>query len=211
MSDILTLVTIGISAFVATNIDDIFILMIFFSTCSFSFPVRQVVLGQYIGIGLLVAISALGSFIPLVVPLQIIALLGLVPIAIGVKKLIQVVRKKDEASDPMQTVQEKNSRKKNSRKKNRLYLSFLTVAAVTFSNGGDNIGVYVPMFAQYNTASQFTTLVAVLMIMTAVWCAVAYYLVNHPLIASRIRRVGHIVLPLVLIGIGIYILAGSFV
>ena len=72
-------------------------------------------------------------------------------------------------------------------------LSFLTVAAVTFSNGGDNIGVYVPMFAQYNTASQFTTLVAVLMIMTAVWCAVAYYLVNHPLIASRIRRVGHIV------------------
>ena len=206
MSDILTLVTIGISAFVATNIDDIFILMIFFSTCSFSFPVRQVVLGQYIGIGLLVAISALGSFIPLVVPLQIIALLGLVPIAIGVKKLIQVVRKKDEASDPMQTVQEKNSRKKN-----RLYLSFLTVAAVTFSNGGDNIGVYAPMFAKYNTASQFTTLVAVLMIMTAVWCAVAYYLVNHPLIASRIRRVGHIVLPLVLIGIGIYILAGSFV
>jgi cadmium resistance protein CadD (predicted permease) len=206
MSDILTLVTIGISAFVATNIDDIFILMIFFSTSSLSFPVRQVVLGQYIGIGLLVAISALGSFIPLVVPLQLIALLGLVPIAIGVKKLIQVVRKKDEASDPMQTVQEKNSRKKN-----RPYLSFLTVAVVTFSNGGDNIGVYVPMFAQYNTASQFTTLVAVLMIMTAVWCAVAYYLVNHPLIASRIRRVGHIVLPLVLIGIGIYILAGSFV
>ncbi|MGB7633666.1 MAG: cadmium resistance transporter, partial [Nitrososphaeraceae archaeon] len=148
MSDILTLVTIGISAFVATNIDDIFILMIFFSTSSLSFPVRQVVLGQYIGIGLLVAISALGSFIPLVVPLQLIALLGLVPIAIGVKKLIQVVRKKDEASDPMQTVQEKNSRKKN-----RSYLSFLTVAAVTFSNGGDNIGVYVPMFAQYNTAS----------------------------------------------------------
>jgi len=118
MSDILTLVTIGISAFVATNIDDIFILMIFFSTSSLSFPVRQVVLGQYIGIGLLVAISALGSFIPLVVPLQLIALLGLVPIAIGVKKLIQVVRKKDEASVPMQTVQEKNSRKKNSRKKN---------------------------------------------------------------------------------------------
>jgi cadmium resistance protein CadD (predicted permease) len=206
MSDILTLVTIGISAFVATNIDDIFILMIFFSTSSLSFPIRQVVLGQYIGIGLLVAISALGSFIPLVVPLQLIALLGLVPIAIGVKKLIQVVRKKDEASDPMQTVQEKNSRKEN-----RSYLSFLTVAAVTFSNGGDNIGVYVPMFAQYNTTSQFTTLVVVLMIMTAVWCAVAYYLVNHPLIASRIRRVGNIVLPLVLIGIGIYILAGSFV
>jgi cadmium resistance protein CadD (predicted permease) len=85
-----------------------------------------------------------------------------------------------------------------------------TVAAVTFSNGGDNIGVYTPMFAQYNSASQITTLVTVLMIMTAVWCAAAYYLVNHPLIASRIRRVGHIILPFVLIALGIYILAEFF-
>lgn len=76
---------------------------------------------------------------------------------------------------------------------------------MTFSNAGDNIGVYTPMFA-----SQITKLVTVLMIMTAVWCAVAYYLVNHPLIASRIRRVGRVILPFVLIVLGIYILAESF-
>ena len=39
--------------------------------------------------------------------------------------------------------------------------------------------------------------------MTAIWCIAPYYLVNHPLIASRIRHIGHIVLPFVIIGLGI--------
>lgn len=100
MSDILGLVTIGISAFIATNIDDIFILMLFFapysSSLSSTIPARQVIVGQYLGIGLLVGISALGSFLPLVVPQYVIGLLGIAPIAIGVKKLIYVLRKEDE-------------------------------------------------------------------------------------------------------------------
>ena len=54
MVDIIGLVAIGVAALVATNIDDIFVLMIFFS--SLAYPVRQIVLGQYIGIGLLIAI-----------------------------------------------------------------------------------------------------------------------------------------------------------
>jgi cadmium resistance protein CadD (predicted permease) len=200
MTDLISLVSLGVSVFIATNIDDIFILMMFFSGSSF--PVRQIVLGQYVGMGLLIGISVIGSLIPLLIPLQFIGLLGLVPIAIGIKKLIQVVREKDNTSDPIQTIQAKNPRNKH-----RSYLSFLTVTVVTFSNGGDNIGVYVPLFAQYSTASQVTILVAVFMAMTAVWCTVAYYLVNHPLIASRIRRIGHIILPFVLIGLGIYILS----
>jgi cadmium resistance protein CadD (predicted permease) len=59
MTDIMSVIAIGVAAFAATNIDDIFVLMMLFSS-SLTFPVRQVVLGQYIGIGLLVAISALG-------------------------------------------------------------------------------------------------------------------------------------------------------
>jgi cadmium resistance protein CadD (predicted permease) len=77
MIDIISLVAIGVAAFVATNIDDIFVLMIFFS--SLAYPVRQIVLGQYIGIGLLVAIGVLGSLIALVVPTYVIGLLGIVP------------------------------------------------------------------------------------------------------------------------------------
>lgn len=62
--------------------------MIFFS--SPNFLARNVVVGQYLGIGLLVAISTLGSLIALVVPSFIIGLLELAPIAIGIKKLLEL-------------------------------------------------------------------------------------------------------------------------
>lgn len=198
MIDILGLVTIGVAAFVATDIDDIFVLMMFFS--SLTFPVRQVVLGQFIGIGLLIAISALGSLISLVVPTYIIGLMGIIPIVIGIKNLVEI-RKKDKSLS-RQAVQNK--------KKNRSYFSFLSVAAITFSNGGDNIGVYVPLFSKYNTVSQITTLTAVFIAMTAVWCISSYYFMNHPLVASKIRHIGSIILPFVLIGLGIYILTEPF-
>ena len=206
----MSLITIGVSAFVATNIDDIFVLMMFFSSSYSSpmaFPVRQIVLGQYIGIGLLIAISSLGSLISLEVPPYIIGLLGIVPIAIGTRRLVQIIIKRDKTSAPPSMDAAKES---NNRKSNKQYLPFLAVAAVTFSNGGDNIGVYTPMFAQYNSVSQVTTLIVVFMLMTAVWCIAAYYLVNYPLVASRIRRIGHVVMPFVLIGLGIYILAQAF-
>lgn len=196
MLDLLGLVAIGIAAFVATNIDDIFILMMFFS--SLTFPVRQVILGQFIGIILLIAISALGSLIALVVPTYVIGLMGIAPMAIGIKNLIQV-RKKD--NSPSRQVVEY---------KDRSSLSFLAVATVTFSNGGDNIGVYVPLFSKYDSLSQITTLTAVFIAMTAVWCITSYYFVNHPLVASKIRHIGNIILPFVLIGLGIYILTESF-
>jgi len=198
MIDVLGLVALGVAAFAATNIDDIFVLMIFFS--SLSFPVHHIILGQYLGIGLLIAISAVGSLISLVVPTYVIGLMGIVPIIIGVKHLIEIRRKDNSPS--RQVIQNK---------RNRSYLSFLSVAAVTFSNGGDNIGVYVPLFSKYNTVAQISVLVSIFMIMTAVWCAVAYYFVNHPLIASRIRHIGNIVLPFVLIGLGTFIFAESFI
>ena len=80
---------------------------------------------------------------------------------------------------------------------------------MTFSNGGDNIGVYTPLFAKYNTTGEITVLVAVFMAMTALWCISAYYLVNHPLVASKIRHIG-LILPFILIGLGVYVLTESF-
>jgi hypothetical protein len=61
----------------------------------------------------------------------------------------------------------------------------MAVAAVIFSNGGDNIGVYTPLFAKYNSAITVIWVVIIFMAMTAIWCIAAYYLVNHPLVASK--------------------------
>ena len=88
------------------------------------FPVKQIVLGQYVGIGLLIAISALGSLIALVVPPYIIGILGIVPIAIGTKRLVQIIKREDQISHPhIHAPKESNSRRK------KQYLPFLAVAA----------------------------------------------------------------------------------
>ncbi len=200
MTDFLALVGIGVSAFIATNIDDIFVLMLFFS--SPKFHKFQVVVGQYLGIGLLVVIGALGSLLALVVPQQIIGLLGLVPISIGIIRLVQL--RKHESS-----VQEHVNEQMTSKWHN--HLSMLTVAAVTFSNGGDNIGIYTPLFAKYSSASEVIFISIIFMVMTAVWCIVAYYLVSHPVIATRLHNTGHKLFPFILIGLGIYILTSGFV
>jgi cadmium resistance protein CadD (predicted permease) len=52
---IFEVIGIGIGAFVATNIDDMFILMIFFAKRNF--PTSQIILGQYVGMGLLLGVS----------------------------------------------------------------------------------------------------------------------------------------------------------
>jgi cadmium resistance protein CadD (predicted permease) len=199
LADFVSLIGIGAAAFVATNINDIFVLMMFFSALSI-LP-RHVVLGQYLGIGLLVPISAVGSLLSVVVPPTIIWLMGVLPIAIGIKKLLEVRREKKKNEVPKQSLQSASYSSS---------LSFLSVAAVTFANGGDNIGVYTPLFATNSGISEIITLSTVFMAMTAIWCASAYFLVNHPLVASRIRRIGHMILPFILIGLGIFILAEAF-
>ena len=104
-----------------------------------------------------------------------------------------------------------NENSKHAIKDNKNNLAFAAVAAVTFSNGGGaTISVFIHHSAKYNSANTVISLTLVFLAMTAIWCMVAYYLVNHPLVA-KIRHTGHIVLPFVFIGLGIYILAKSFI
>src|SRR4029079_11839975 len=157
----------------------------------------QIVIGQYLGIGLLVVIGMLGSLLALVVPHYIIGLLGLIPISIGIIKLVKLRMNNNSISE--ETIPASRW----------THLPMLTVAAVTFSNGGDNIGIYTPLFAKYISAGEVIFISIIFMIMTGFWCVIAYYLVRHPLVASRIRKTGHITFPCVLIGLGIYILISS--
>jgi cadmium resistance protein CadD (predicted permease) len=95
--DFSLLVGVGIAAFVSTNIDDLLILMAFFATPRF--PPFQIVLGQYIGMRSLIAVCLLGLLIALVVPRNLIGLIGLFPIAIGIKELLELHTKSNDDDD----------------------------------------------------------------------------------------------------------------
>jgi cadmium resistance protein CadD (predicted permease) len=87
----------------------------------------------------------------------------------------------------------------------------LAVAAITFANGGDNIGVYVPVFAAAGTGG-LVVFATVFLALVAVWCAAGRFFATRPIIARALSRWGHIVLPVVLIAIGLLILieGGAF-
>jgi cadmium resistance protein CadD (predicted permease) len=195
MLDLFSLFWIGIAAFIASNLDDTFILILLFS--SLSFQTRYIIIGQSLGIGVLIMISALGALSVLALPPFLIALMGLIPIALGVKRLVEHQKR----------ITSKNKTSQDN--KGQGLIPFLTVSGITISNGGDDIGVFTPLFAKYNTVAEITTLVTIFMAMTLVWCILTYYFVNHPLIVTRIQRFGNIITPFVLIGLGLYILADA--
>lgn len=172
----------GAAAFAATNVDDLLLLIAFFAAGTYR--ARDVVLGQYAGIGLLFAASAAASLVSLVIPASHLSLLGLLPVLIGLKQLFR----KDA---PEKTVPATSD--------------LLSVAAVTVANGGDNIGVYTPLLAT-SSAQAICAMGAVFAAMTALWCLAARWLVQHPAAAASIRRYGPKAMPFVLIGIGVFIL-----
>ena len=85
------------------------------------------------------------------------------------------------------------------------------VAFVTFANGGDNIGVYVPVFATAGLGGMAAYL-TVFLVLVAIWCLAGRYLATRQVVAKILARWGHIVLPAVLIAIGLLILieGGAF-
>jgi cadmium resistance protein CadD (predicted permease) len=193
MTDFVSLLATGVTAFVASNIDDTFVLILLFSTPGLL--VRNIILGQFLGIGVLVLISSFAAFLALAVPLFVIGLMGFIPIILGIKRLLEL--------------QEAPIKKKEILKTD--HLSILFVSAVTISNGGDDIGVFTPLFAKYNTPAEVTILVILLMVVTGLWCVSTFYFIKHPFVVSRVKYFTRIITPFALIGIGVYIILDSFV
>ncbi|MDZ8087529.1 MAG: cadmium resistance transporter [Nostoc sp. DedQUE12b] len=206
MSQLGTAFSEGIIAFIATNIDDIIILLIFFSQVDVNFRRRYILLGQYLGFTAIIIASLPGFFGGLVVQREWIGLLGLLPIAIGIQQLI--FRKEETI-----TVQTVSSDFRQSTPTNPV-LSFLLsilhpqtykVAAVTIANGGDNISIYIPLFAGHDLAS-LGVILSIFFIMVGVWCAIAYCFSRQPSIANILSRYGKAAVPFVLIGLGMFIM-----
>jgi len=191
-------ITLGIVAFTATNIGDLFVLVMFFSNSSFS--IKQIVTGQYIGVSSLIAISAVSYFAAFILPSAWIRLMGVFPIIIGIKNLVK--RKTRATPIAYKIAPTGESQPKIVRHPGH---NILSVAIVSFADGGDNIAVYVPLFAS-SSLSQLAILLTVFLIMIGVWCMAAYCLLRNKIAGERIRKYGHILFPFVLIGLGLLIL-----
>jgi cadmium resistance transport/sequestration family protein len=193
----------GVASFIATNIDDLAILTLLFARTTFQ-P-RHIVGGQYVGFLGLVLASIPGYFGGIFLPRPWLGWLGLLPIAIGIYYIV----KKDSDEETIQVVPLQESLGKG----RSFFFSSLSpqtyqVAAITLANGGDNIGIYVPLFAS-STLISLGIILCVFGAMIGVWCSLAYQLARHPWVAQTLTRYGNQVVPYVLIGLGIFIFVDS--
>lgn len=194
--------TLGVAVvvFASTNVDDVFLLAAFFADPHLR--ARSVVLGQFVGIGALVAASAAAAWASLAVPDGYPALLGVVPLALGLWKLSALRATHAHADVAAADVQATEARAER-----RTHSQVLAVAGVTVANGGDNLGVYIPLFAR--EPRLIPLYVGVFAVMTSLWCLLGYRLVRNRVIGDRLRRYGHVTLPVVLIALGLWILSGA--
>ena len=203
MEWIIGTVAIAVTAFTATNIDDILILTIFFAQVNSEFRPRHILIGQYLGFGLILLASLPGYLGGLVIDHKWLGLLGILPIAIGIKQLI-LSKDKDEIT--VQTCAIANQKSPN--KSPIIAPQTYHVAAVTLANGGDNIGIYIPLFANTNAITLSIT-IATFLILITVWCYVAQSISSNPAIAKFLSEYSNAIVPFVLIALGIYILYES--
>ena len=188
---------IGIVLFASANVDDLFVLAAFFADKKMRR--LSIVVGQYLGFGALVLICASAALSALAVPEGWVALVGVLPLFLGVKKLLALRNKK--------AAEHRGGKKEEKHRKRVARSQVLAVAGVAIANGSDDFGIYVPLFAA--DLGAIPTYALTFAVMVAVWCGLSYLLVNNKVLGDRIRRYGHLILPIVLIALGVYILSGA--
>src|SRR5260370_33037225 len=119
----------SIIEFAAANIGDLIVLMLFFADQRFQ-P-WQVVLGQYLGVSAVIGLCLLGAGPASHLPHMLIRALGIVPIAVGLHKLL---------SRPMDEEQKRVPRKSSSAAKD------FAVAGISFADCSDDLGGFTPRY-----------------------------------------------------------------
>lgn len=180
ITSVLAATVAGVTTFAATNTDDLLLLTIFFAR---GVPLRRVATGQYLGLAVIVTMSLTGFWAARAIPAHWFRLLGLLPLAIGLKHLLQA--SKAGVQPP------------------RNY-SVLSIAAITFINGADNVGIYVPFFA---VGSRYLGLILIIYAaLVPVWCLLGKWLGQRPIILRSVDRYGHWIVPAIFAAVGLYVL-----
>jgi cadmium resistance protein CadD (predicted permease) len=180
----------AVGLFAGTNIDDMVVLAVLnASSRADGRPRRwQIWVGQYLGVAVLVVISLLAAVGLTLVSESWIWLLGLIPLGLGIRKLVialRATRSGDSVSPAVVT-------------------GLAGVVGLTVANGGDNIAAYTPVFRTIGPGG-IIVILGVFVIGVALWCLIGAWLVSHHGIAEAIRRWGQWIVPAVYILIGLSI------
>ena len=194
MLDMQTVLLSAIVVFISTSIDDLVLLILFHSQATTRVQRISILVGQILGIGVLVGISLVGSYLASrMLEGWVIGLLGFIPIMLGIKAMLGRQEKKEESV--------------NAGRKSLL----ATVTLVTIASGGDNLGIYIPWFATLDGAYLGLTML-VFLVFTLIFWSLGYLLANQSHIKTLLSRFSAVLVPVVFLLLGLVILSenGTF-
>ena len=177
-----------IMAFVATNIDDLFINMLLFMTGD-SRKQDSVIAGKFMGTALLLTISLAGASGLQLMAGEYLWLLGFMPIALGIKEIVSL-KKGGNPADSHDIVSGHSP---------------VNIMLVTLASGADNIGVYIPLLAGCDRWKTAITAV-IFFAMTGLWCVLGKKLAHLPALKNSIEKYRPVLVPVVYIALGLYII-----
>jgi cadmium resistance protein CadD (predicted permease) len=138
-----------------------------------------------LGFTAIIVVSLIAALAALAIPHRWIRLLGILPLALGIKDLFRVHQMKTQHPSA-------NS------------LGVLSIAFVTISNGADNIGVYVPFF--FFARRYLWLILTTYATLIGLWCLFGRWMGNRSIILRLVDRWAEKAVPVVFIFLGIILL-----
>jgi cadmium resistance protein CadD (predicted permease) len=184
------LAVVAAGAFAATNLDNLLILMALLARPGQSFG--SVVAGVAVSVGAILALCVVGALVAELAPRRGLELLGLIPIALGIRELVRQGGARDEAA----------------RSSAGSRLSVFAIAMLMFTNSADTFAVLAPLFAETRPGLLPVAALAVVGV-ALVGCAIAQRLATSERLGPPLQRIAPRLTPFVLIAVGVYVLSNT--
>jgi cadmium resistance protein CadD (predicted permease) len=204
---------VAAAAFVGTNVDNCVVTMAMVAGAPLE-RAHRIAAGQVFGFALLVAVAAAAAALLFEFSAAAVGLLGLVPLAIGVRGLVVLRRAHPaDATDEAPAPRRRWGRRRPSRgpEQRAVGRSFTAAALVTIAAGGDNLAVYIPLF-RVGGAANLGAIAAVFVVgeVAVTWLVLTGG--RHPRARGVMLRIGHLAVPVLLCCVGVLVMvhAGTF-
>jgi cadmium resistance protein CadD (predicted permease) len=204
---------VAAAAFVGTNVDNTVVATAMVAGAPLE-RARRIAAGQVVGFLVLVLVAVAAALLLFEFSSAVVGLLGLVPLAIGVRGLVGLARRHPEAATGCEATPARRTQRRRRRRHpedRAVGRSFTAAALVTIAAGGDNLAVYIPLF-RVGGGTNIASIAAVFVVGEALvtWAVLAGG--SHPRARGAMVRVGHVAVPVLLCCVGLVVLvqAGTF-
>jgi cadmium resistance protein CadD (predicted permease) len=207
---------VAAAAFVGTNVDNSVVTMAMVAGAPLE-RAHRIAAGQVVGFAMLVVVAAAAAAVLFEFSTAVVGLLGLVPLAIGLRGLVALRRSRAAAEVEAVAQPDEGGRRRwrrhgdNGPEQRAVGRSFTAAALVTIAAGGDNLAVYIPLF-RVGGATNVGAIFAVFVVGEVLVTWVVLTGGRHPKARGVMLRLGHLVVPALLCGIGVLVMvqAGTF-